>query len=105
MSAELSGMVHDAPMTGNQSFIDKNEMNNCAERALKYWRNLPLTFAFKDSSGTTARPRNPGYGYLFFYLINPRISRNRICVKRFQIIGEFGRIRDFSLPASDAANR
>ncbi|MCA8271257.1 hypothetical protein LGN17_01800 [Burkholderia sp. AU30280] len=67
MSAELSGMVYDAPMTENQSFIDKNEMNNCGESALKYWRNLPLTLVLKASNGTTAQPENPGYGYLFLF--------------------------------------
>ncbi|WP_175968146.1 hypothetical protein [Burkholderia sp. BCC0322] len=92
-------------MTENQSFIDRNEMNNCDERALKYWRNLPLTFCFKASHGITARPENPGCGYLLFYLVNPRISRNRAFVKRLRIIGESGRIRDFLLPANDAANR
>ncbi|HDR9481855.1 TPA: hypothetical protein QDC20_003270 [Burkholderia aenigmatica] len=70
MSAELSGMVYDAPMTGNQSFIDKNEMNNCDERALKYYRNLPLTSCHKASSDTTAQAENPGFGYfLFIYSI------------------------------------
>ncbi|HIH2749167.1 hypothetical protein L3V59_18930 [Burkholderia aenigmatica] len=70
MSAELSGMVYDAPMTGNQSFIDKNEMNNCGERTLKYCRNLPLTQCLKASTGATARAENPEYGYfIFIYLI------------------------------------
>ncbi|WP_175047064.1 hypothetical protein [Burkholderia lata] len=104
MSAELSGMVYDAPMTGNQSFIDKNEMNNCDERTLKYYRNLPLTSCHKASIGTTARPENPEYGYLYFYLFNPRINRNRAFVKRLRIIDEFSRIRDFLLPASDSTD-
>ncbi|CAM2169787.1 hypothetical protein BC2230_10991 [Burkholderia cepacia] len=55
MSAELSGMVYDAPMTGNQSFIDKNAMNNCGERTLKYCRDLPLTLCLKASAGAPAR--------------------------------------------------
>ncbi|WP_174910834.1 hypothetical protein [Burkholderia lata] len=68
MSAELSGMAHDDPMTGNQSFIDKNAMNNCDERTLKYCRDLPLTFCLKASNGDPARPENPGSGYLFLII-------------------------------------
>ncbi|HEB3530442.1 TPA: hypothetical protein RZC51_001934 [Burkholderia cenocepacia] len=44
MSAELSGMVYDCPMTENQSAIEENEMNNCAGKSLKFFVGLPLTF-------------------------------------------------------------
>ncbi|ELW9526630.1 hypothetical protein SIO92_000857 [Burkholderia cenocepacia] len=44
MSAELSGMVYDCPMTENQSVIEENEMNNCAGKSLKFLVGLPLTF-------------------------------------------------------------
>ncbi|NIE57824.1 hypothetical protein F3J12_06810 [Burkholderia sp. Ax-1735] len=70
MSAELSGMVYDAPMTENHSFIDKNEMNNCDESALKYCRDLPLTSCHEASTGGPARPLNSRFGYfIFIYLI------------------------------------
>ncbi|OXI57041.1 hypothetical protein CFB47_26905 [Burkholderia sp. AU27893] len=70
MSAELSGMVYDAPMTGNQSFIDKNEMNNCDESTLKICRYLPLTSCHKASIGDPARPGHSSFGYfIFIYLI------------------------------------
>ncbi|OXJ14086.1 hypothetical protein CFB39_23260 [Burkholderia sp. AU6039] len=70
MSAELSGMVYDAPMTENHSFIDKNEMNNCDESTLKVCRDLPLTSCHKASIGDPARPLNSRFGYfIFIYLI------------------------------------
>ncbi|OXI29714.1 hypothetical protein CFB89_20810 [Burkholderia sp. AU16741] len=43
MSAELSGMVYDCPMTENQSFIEEIEMNNCTRKSLKFFADWPLT--------------------------------------------------------------
>jgi len=40
----------------------------------------------------------------FFYLFNPRISRNRAFVKRLRIIDQFSRIRDFLLPERDSTD-
>ncbi|HGL6715844.1 hypothetical protein NTJ56_28650 [Burkholderia contaminans] len=70
MSAELSGMAYDDPMTGNQSFIDKNEINNCVQITLKYFLNLPLTPCHKTSVGDPAQPEISIFGYfIFIYLI------------------------------------
>ncbi|RQS85263.1 hypothetical protein DF032_02455 [Burkholderia seminalis] len=43
MSAELSGMVYDCPMTVNQSFIEEIAMNNCGGKSLKFFPDWPLT--------------------------------------------------------------
>ncbi|QRR06653.1 hypothetical protein FPJ27_09650 [Burkholderia sp. MS455] len=43
MSAELSGMVYDCPMTVNQSIIEKIGMINCGGKNLKFFAGLPLT--------------------------------------------------------------
>ncbi|AWV01796.1 hypothetical protein DM992_19960 [Burkholderia sp. JP2-270] len=42
MSAELSGMVYDCPMTVNQSIIEEIGMINCSRRDLKFFAGLPL---------------------------------------------------------------
>ncbi|AOK43184.1 hypothetical protein WK35_20250 [Burkholderia vietnamiensis] len=42
MSGELSGMVYDGPMTGNQWIVDEIAMINCAAEFLKFRRNRPL---------------------------------------------------------------
>ncbi|WP_155633856.1 hypothetical protein [Burkholderia cepacia] len=68
MSAELSGMVYDAPMTGNQSFIDKNAMNNCDERTLKYWQDLPLTLRREASAAANAWPESRNTDILFLFI-------------------------------------
>ncbi|WP_082729479.1 hypothetical protein [Burkholderia sp. FL-7-2-10-S1-D7] len=51
MSAELSGMVYDRPMTENQSVIEKIAMNNCGEKFLKFFSNRPLTSGLNDPAG------------------------------------------------------
>ncbi|PNO73597.1 hypothetical protein EGT41_29700 [Burkholderia cenocepacia] len=43
MSAELSGMVYDCPMTENQSAIEEIAMINCREKRLKFLLDGPLT--------------------------------------------------------------
>ncbi|WP_080747664.1 hypothetical protein [Burkholderia cepacia] len=55
MSAELSGMVYDRPMTENQSFIEENGMNNCAGKILKFFADLPLTSSRYTRRGCGAR--------------------------------------------------
>ncbi|MGU7781074.1 hypothetical protein [Burkholderia sp. PU8-34] len=43
MSAELSGMVYDGPMTMNQSIINRIEMIIFRQEFLKFSAPMPLT--------------------------------------------------------------
>ncbi|CAI8693286.1 hypothetical protein BTK96_002402 [Burkholderia pyrrocinia] len=51
MSAELSGMVHDCPMTVNQSIIEEIGMINCSGKKLKFFAGLPLTSGLQRPCG------------------------------------------------------
>ncbi|RQZ18636.1 hypothetical protein DIE15_06835 [Burkholderia sp. Bp9031] len=51
MSAELSGMVYDRPMTRNQSVIEEIAMINCGEKTLKFFSNRPLTSGLRGPVG------------------------------------------------------
>ncbi|WP_216089951.1 hypothetical protein [Burkholderia sola] len=55
MSAALSGMVYDCPMTENQSIIEEIAMINCARKCLKFFADLPLTFRHHAPYGRGAR--------------------------------------------------
>ncbi|WP_162999210.1 hypothetical protein [Burkholderia sp. Nafp2/4-1b] len=50
MSAELSGMVYDGPMTENQSVIEEIAMINCDDETLKFRLNWPLTVGPQGSA-------------------------------------------------------
>ncbi|KAB0649160.1 hypothetical protein [Burkholderia diffusa] len=51
MSAELSGMVYDRPMTENQSVVEEIAMVNCDEKILKFFSNRPLTSGLDGPTG------------------------------------------------------
>ncbi|MBN3820415.1 hypothetical protein G3N57_29345 [Paraburkholderia sp. Se-20369] len=51
MSAELSGMVYDCPMTVNQSIIEQTGMINCGGKSLKFFFGLPLTSGLELQRG------------------------------------------------------
>ncbi|MGY6242636.1 hypothetical protein ACW910_34940 (plasmid) [Burkholderia ambifaria] len=53
MSAELSGMVYDYPMTENQSVIEEIAMVNCGRKILKFFLDRPL---ISSLSGPPGRP-------------------------------------------------
>ncbi|WP_155624481.1 hypothetical protein [Burkholderia diffusa] len=54
MSAELSGMLYDRPMTENQSIVEKIAMVNCSEKILKFFSDRPLTAGLNGSTGLSA---------------------------------------------------
>ena len=90
MSAELSGMVHDRPMTENQSVIEKIAMINCGGKILKFFPERPLI------SGRCGLARLPGAASrsnpdMGSFILDPAIQSGPIPVKRLRIIRESNR--------------
>ncbi|WAS56124.1 hypothetical protein MK974_23765 [Burkholderia ambifaria] len=91
MSAELSGMVYDCPMTENQSVIEEIAMVNCGEEILKLFSKRPLT------SGLHAPPGRPGglpqmNPDIYSFIFDPAIQSGRIPAKRLRIILRSGSV-------------
>nr|WP_082664530.1 hypothetical protein [Burkholderia ambifaria] len=90
MSAELSGMVYDRPMTENQSVIEEIAMVYCDGKILKFFSNRPLTLGPCGSAGLAGslQQTNPD---IHSFNHDPAIQSGRIPVKRLRIIFEADR--------------
>ncbi|WP_175671855.1 hypothetical protein [Burkholderia ambifaria] len=91
MSAELSGMVYDCPMTANQSVIEEIAMVNCGEKILKFFLDRPLISSLYGPPGLpgSVQQTNPD---IYSSIHDPAIQSGRIPVKRLRIICEPNRL-------------
>ncbi|WP_354162440.1 hypothetical protein [Burkholderia sp. 567] len=91
MSAELSGMVYDCPMTENQSVIEEIAMVNCGEEILKFFLDRPLISSLYGQPGLpgSVQQTNPD---IYSSIHDPAIQSGRIPVKRLRIILRSGSV-------------